>query len=160
MKIDRARFRVHVRVHCEIRVSTVVGERKNAHEFSWTNFVNTLGSEVRDIAAKFPGHPRFLFSKPKEDKLSRESTNFSATTHSRGKTPTPPHWAVSRPKKVNLCVFFSCLSRGGLLWGPRGAFYTEIFNFRGHFRGHLRVYTPVCILVKASASRSPTNLLP
>ena len=30
---------------------------------------------------------RFFLSKPKEEKLSRESTNFSATTPSRGRPP-------------------------------------------------------------------------
>ena len=40
--------------------------------------------------AKFPGHPRFLSSKPKQDKLSREGTNFSATTPSHGRSPPPP----------------------------------------------------------------------
>ena len=44
----------------------------------------------RDIPANFPGHPRFLSSKPKEDKLSRESTNFLATTPSCGRPPPPP----------------------------------------------------------------------
>ena len=57
---------------------------------------------VRDIPAKFPGHPRFLSSKPKEDKLSREGTNFPFAW----KTPTPPGslWT----QKVNLCALFSC----------------------------------------------------
>ena len=54
--------------------------------------------KVRDIPTKFPGHPRFLYSKPKEDKLSREGTNFSATTPSLGRPP--PHRAVSGPKKL------------------------------------------------------------
>ena len=60
---------------------------------------------VRDIPAKFLGHPRFLSSKPKEDKLSREGTNFSATTPSRGRPPTP-HRAVSGPEKLIFVLFF------------------------------------------------------
>ena len=43
-------------------------------------------------------------SKHKEDKLSRESTSFSATTPSRGRPP--PHWAVSGPKKLVFVLFF------------------------------------------------------
>ena len=42
---------------------------------------------------KFPGHPRFLSSKSREGKFSREGTNFSATTPSYGRPP--PHRAVS-----------------------------------------------------------------
>ena len=60
--------------------------------------------EVRDIPAKFAGHPRFPSSKPKEDKLSRESTNFSATTPSRGRPAH--HRAVSAPQKLIFVLFF------------------------------------------------------
>ena len=67
---------------------------------------------VRDIPAKIPGHPRFLTSKPKEDKLSREGTNFSATTPLRGRPP--PHRAVSGPKKLIFVLFF-------LAWNLNGA---------------------------------------
>ena len=50
---------------------------------------------IRDIPAKFPGHPRFLPFKSKEDKLSREGTNFSATTRSSGRPhPTGQHRVV------------------------------------------------------------------
>ena len=59
---------------------------------------------VRDIPAKIPGHPRFLPSKPKEDKLSREGTSFSAPTSSRGRPP--PHRAVSGPKELIFVLFF------------------------------------------------------
>ena len=52
-----------------------------------------------------PPNPRYLSSKPKEDKLSRESTNFS-----RGRPP--PHRAGVRTQKVNLCALFSCLNQG------------------------------------------------
>ena len=62
---------------------------------------------VRDIPVKLPGHPRLLSSKPKEDKFSREGTNFSATTPSRGRPP--PHRAVSGPKKL-ISVLFSFLT--------------------------------------------------
>ena len=65
---------------------------------------------VRDIPAKFPGHPRFLSSKPKEDKLSRAGTNFSATTP-RVEDPHPTR--RSPDPKVNLCALFSCLILGG-----------------------------------------------
>ena len=54
--------------------------------------------------SKFSGRPRFLSSKRKEDKLSREGTNFSATTPSRGRPQ--PHWAVSGPKKLIFVLFF------------------------------------------------------
>ena len=72
------------------------------------NFLCTkLLEHPQNIPAKFPGHPRFLPSKPKEDKLSREGTNFSTPTPSGGRPPPQP--AVSGPKKVNLCALFSCL---------------------------------------------------
>ena len=77
-------------------------ERKMHTNFFCTKFLNT--PRVRDIPAKFPGHPRFLSSKPKEDKLSREGTKFSATTPSRGRPP--PHRAVSGPKKLIFVLFF------------------------------------------------------
>ena len=79
--------------------------------FSCRNFWTPLG--VRDIPAKFPRHPRFLPSTPKEDKLSRESANFSATTPSRGRPP--PHRAVSGPQKVSLCALFPCLNLSVML---------------------------------------------
>ena len=72
--------------------------------FFCTNFLNTPG--VRDIPAKFLGHPRFLSSKPKDDKLLRAGTNFSSTTPSRGRPPPQP--AVSGPKKLIFVLFF-CL---------------------------------------------------
>ena len=62
-----------------------------------TNFLHKLFEHPQgDIPAKFPAHARCLSSKPKEDKLSREGTNFSATTPSRGRPP--PHRVVSDPK--------------------------------------------------------------
>ena len=74
--------------------------------FFCTNFLNT---------ARGPGHPGqnsgiwdVLPSKPKEDKLSREGTKFSATTPSRGR---PPPGGL-RTQKVNLCAPFSCLMGG------------------------------------------------
>ena len=55
---------------------------------------------------KIPGTSQIPLFEPKEDKLSRESTNFSATTPSYGRPP--PHRVVSWPKKlVNLCAPFS-----------------------------------------------------
>ena len=54
--------------------------------------------------AKILGHPGFLPSRPKEDKLSREGTNFSTTTPSRGRPP--PHPVGSRPKKLIFVLFF------------------------------------------------------
>ena len=57
----------------------------------------------RTFQQNSPGRPRFLSSKPKKDKLSREGTNFSATTPSRGRPP--PHRAVSGPKKL---IFVLC----------------------------------------------------
>ena len=69
-------------------------------------FAQTFGTPpgVRDIPAKFTGHPRLISSKSKEDKLSREGTNFSATTPSHGRPP--PHRAVSRPQKLIFVLFF------------------------------------------------------
>ena len=48
--------------------------------------------------------PRLLSSKPKEDKLLREGTNFSAATPSRGRPPS--HRVVSGPKKLIFVLFF------------------------------------------------------
>ena len=64
---------------------------------------------VQDIPAKSPGHPRFLPPKkrPKEDKLSREGTNFSTTTPLRGRPP--PDQAVSGPNKLIFVLFFLLL---------------------------------------------------
>ena len=45
-----------------------------------------------DIPAQFPGHPRFLPSKPKEDKLSRAGMNFS--------TFRPPPLRVGDPHPI------------------------------------------------------------
>ena len=59
---------------------------------------------VRDIPAKFPGRLRFLPSKTKEDKLSREGTNSSTPTPARGRPQ--PHPAVSGPKKLVFVLFF------------------------------------------------------
>ena len=70
-----------------------LGKEKSARTCFAQTFRTPPG--VRDIPAKFLGHPRFLSSKPKENKLSREGTNFSATTPSRGRPP--PHRAVSGP---------------------------------------------------------------
>ena len=85
-----------------------IGSEKCAQTFFCTSFSNT---------AKGPGHPGKipgtsqmmipLFEKPKEDKLSREGTNFSATTPSRGRPP--PHRAVSGPKKLIFVLFFLAL---------------------------------------------------
>ena len=76
----------------------VRGRKMNTNFFR-TNFLNT----PKGSGTKFPGHPRFLTSKPKEDKLSREGTNFSITW----KTSTPPGGLWTQ--KVNLCALFSCL---------------------------------------------------
>ena len=78
-----------------------IGKEKRTRTFFAHMFCTPAG--VRDIPANFPGHPRFLSSKPMEEKLSKEGTNFSVT-HSRGRPP--PHRAVSRPKKVYLCALF------------------------------------------------------
>ena len=79
-----------------------LGNEKCARSFFAQTFWTPPG--VRDIPAKFPGHPRFLSSKPKEDKVSREGTKFSATTPSRGRPP--PHRAVSGPKNLIFVLFF------------------------------------------------------
>ena len=81
---------------------TQLGNEKCARSFFAQTFWAPPG--VRDIPAKFPGHPRFLSSKPKEDKLSRAGTKFSATTPSSGRPP--PHRAVSGPKKFIFVLFF------------------------------------------------------
>ena len=56
--------------------------------FFCTSFLNTPSGLGHP--AKFQGHPRFLPSKPKEDKLLREGTNFLTTKPFAWKTPTPP----------------------------------------------------------------------
>ena len=76
---------------------------KNEHELCLHKLFWTPPG-VRDIPAKFPGYPRFLSSKPKEDKLSREGTKFSTPTPSRGRPPS--HRAVSGPKKLIFVLFF------------------------------------------------------
>ena len=81
-----------------------LGNEECARTFFAQTFWTPPG--VRDIPAKFPKHPRFLSSKPKEDELSRESTNFLTPTPSRGRPP--PHRAVSRPKKLIFVLF--CLA--------------------------------------------------
>ena len=80
-----------------------IGNEKCARTFFAQTFC-TSRQNSWDIPAKF------LSSKPKEDKLSREGTNFSTTTPSHGRPP--PHRAVSGPKQVNLCAHVSCLIRG------------------------------------------------
>ena len=73
----------------------------NAHELFYTNFLNT---------PRGPGHPRkntrtrFLPSKPKEDKLSRENTTFRPLSL-RVEDPHPT-WRSPDPKSESLCSFF------------------------------------------------------
>ena len=77
----------------EKKIRALLGERKMRTNFFCTNFFNTLG--VRDVPAKFPGHPRFLSSKPKGDKLSLEGKNFRPPLlrmedpHPIGRSPDP-----------------------------------------------------------------------
>ena len=61
-------------------------------------------SAVQDILAKFLRHPGIPPSKPKENKLSKEGTNFFTPTPSRGRPPSHP--AVSGPKKLVFVLFF------------------------------------------------------
>ena len=74
---------------------------KNEHDFFWTS------------TPKGPGHPGKLPglppSKPKQNKLSREGTNFSTPTPSCGRPPSHP--AVSRPKKLIFVLFFLSQSK-------------------------------------------------
>ena len=79
-----------------------LGNEKCGRTFFAQTFWTPPG--VRDTPAKFPGHPRFVSSKPKENKLSREGTNFSATTPSRGRPP--PDRTFSGPKKLIFVLFF------------------------------------------------------
>ena len=88
-------------------------ERKMRTNFFCTNFSST---------PRGPGHPgqipgtsqipllqtqgRQTFEAGHE--LSREGTNFSATTPSRGRPP--PHRAVSGPEKLLFVLLFSCLN--------------------------------------------------
>ena len=74
--------------------------------FSCTNYLTTPRGPAHP-GTKFPGHPRLLPSKPKEDILSKEGTNYSTTTPSAGRPP--PHWAVSRPQSY-IRDLFSCLA--------------------------------------------------
>ena len=79
-----------------------------------TSFLNT--PSVQDIPAKFQGTSHIPPFKTKEDKLSRQGTNFSATTPSRGRPP--PHRAVSGPKQLIFVLFFLAwtLTRKSFLW--------------------------------------------
>ena len=88
---------------CRVRS---IGNEECARTFFAQTFWRPPG--VRDIPAKFPGHPRFLSSKPKKDKLSREGTKFSATTPSRGRPP--PDQVVSGPKKLIFVLFFAWIN--------------------------------------------------
>ena len=72
-----------------------IGNEKCARTFLH-KFENVEYFQVRDMPAKFAGHPS---SKPKEEKLSRAGTNFSATTPSRGRPSS--HREVSGPKKYH-----------------------------------------------------------
>ena len=89
-------------------ILSLIGNEKCARIFFAQTFWTPPG--VRDIPAKFPGHPGFLSSKPKEDKVSRAGTKFSATTPSRGRSP--PHRAVSGPKKLIFVLFFRAWPEG------------------------------------------------
>ena len=68
-------------------------ERKMRTKFFCTTFWTPPG--VRDIPAKFPGHPGFLSSKPKEDKVSRAARSFRPPPlrvedpHPTGRSPDP-----------------------------------------------------------------------
>ena len=55
-------------------------QRKTSANFLCTNFLNTTRGP--DIPAKFSRHPKFNPSKPRENELSREGTNFSTPTSS------------------------------------------------------------------------------
>ena len=76
--------------------TTLIGNQKCALTF-FTHKLFEHGQGSGTSGKKFPRHPRFLSSKPKEDKLSREGANFSATTPSCGRPP---------PKKLIFVLFF------------------------------------------------------
>ena len=79
------------------------GERKMRTKFFCTNFLNTPRSPGHP--GKNPGTSQIpLLETPKEDKLSRADTKFSATTPSSGRPS--PHRAVSGPKKFIFVLFF------------------------------------------------------
>ena len=89
--------------------------RNSLCRFSFGVFsVRDLG--VRDIPARFPEHPSFPPSKPKEDKLSREGTNFSTPTPSQGRPL--PHPTISGPIKLICVLFFQKFRKG--VGGQRG----------------------------------------
>ena len=79
--------------------------------FFCTDFLNT--PKAPGDPCKIPGHPRFLPSKPNEHKPSREGTNFSSPTPSRGRPP--PHPTVSGPKKLMFVLFFLARTLGASL---------------------------------------------
>ena len=70
-----------------------LGNGKCARTFSAQTFWTP--ARVWDIPAKFPGQPRFLPSKRKEDELSREGANFRPQPlrvedpHPTGRSPDP-----------------------------------------------------------------------
>ena len=81
------------------------GGTENEHVLFLNQVLST--SRVRDIPGKIPGDiPGFPSSKPKENKLSREGTNFSTLTPSRGTHPT----RQSPGPKVSMFSLFSFLS--------------------------------------------------
>ena len=77
--------------------------------FFYTNFLNTPRGPGHP--GKIPGTSQILLFEPKEDKLSREGANFSATTPSRGRPPPPTPPGGLRTQKVDLCV-------QEILWNP------------------------------------------
>ena len=90
---------------------------KNAHEFFW----HSLFEQPQGFGTSRQNSGTFqipLFE-TQGRQISREGTNFSGTTPSRGRPP--PHWAVSGLKRLIFVFFCFCLMfvRGGNLnnWG-------------------------------------------
>ena len=77
-------------------------EQKMRTNFFGTNFWDTPRGPGHP--GKIPGTSQIPPFETQEDKLSREGTNISATTPSRGRSP--PHLVVSGPKKSIFVLFF------------------------------------------------------
>ena len=106
---------------------------ENKHKF----FLQRLFEHPRGSGhpCKIPGTYQ-VPSKPKEDKLSREGTNFRPPPFA-WKTPTPP--GSLRTPKVNLCVLFSFLTRI-----ISQTFYTKAFLNPGSYPRVCKPWFPNC----------------
>ena len=93
--------------------SEYLGNEKCARSFFAQTFWTPPG--VRDIPAKFHGHPGFLSSKPKEDKVWGRARSFRPPPL-RVEDPHPTGWSPD-PKTESLCSL-------NFLWVFSGPFHS------------------------------------